>query len=168
MEAFGSTTNRNNFVLAERQINAAKGSIFGLEGPISVANFAQLSTRGAGIDDDAAEEALQEIRAVISVFRYLNDPLITTRYNNVAASLRAQLVIIEANTAGGTGLAAHFDEFWPDYQRQIEIFSQVWVQDRINQMRQIYNQIGPTPRNRLQVFAALLQLESQIPTMRLP
>ncbi|RWA12800.1 hypothetical protein EKO27_g2300 [Xylaria grammica] len=165
MEAFGSNTNRRNFILTQRQINAAKGAIFGLGAPISTQNFGNLAQAGAGGDGASEQRAMQEIRTVIAVFSYANDADVAMRIQNTDSLIRAQFAVIETYTQGGTGLSQLWGEFWPDYQRQVEIFAQEWVQSRITQMRQIYTQAQPAPQNRTSVLATLRQLESRIPDM---
>ena len=76
--------------------------------------------------------------------------------------------VLDANLAGAGTLTAHWDEFFPDYMRQIQDFAQQWVTDRIADVRRIYGQIGPTPRNRPSVLLTLIQLENQINQMTIP
>ena len=82
--------------------------------------------------------------------------------------MRAQLVIIERELPGGTGLAAHWDQFLPDYLRQIESFAQQWLLDRIGDIRDTYGRTFPPPQNRASVLATLTQLERQIFDMYIP
>ena len=104
----------------------------------------------------------------VAVFRYLQDTDVLQRFRNTRDSIRSQLQVIENNIQGATGLTAHWDEFFPDYMRQVRDFAQEWVTDRICDVRQIYGQIGPTPRNRPSVLLALIQIENQIRDMYIP
>ena len=102
------------------------------------------------------------------MFRYLQDPDVAQRFRNVRDLVRAQLVIIENELPGGTGLAAHWDEFLPDYLRQIGSFAQQWLLARIGDIRNIYGRTFPPPQNQASVLATLTQLERQIFNMYIP
>jgi len=87
-------------------------------------------------------------------------------FHTVIANIRAQLVLFEANTVGGAGLADKWDEFIRAYLQEVARYSQTYVSDRISQATFYY--VRTFPANAQQVYLALADIAADIPTMQFP
>ncbi|KAH8762287.1 hypothetical protein BGZ57DRAFT_956494 [Hyaloscypha finlandica] len=61
------------------------------------------------------------------MFEYIRDPDIITRIDTVAAGIYQDLLLIDQNTQGGTGLAAHWNEFYPSYFGQVSQIASTYI-----------------------------------------
>ncbi|KAH6707805.1 hypothetical protein BKA61DRAFT_739097 [Leptodontidium sp. MPI-SDFR-AT-0119] len=104
----------------------------------------------------------------IGVFKYLQNTDVAARFQNTRDLIRERLEIIEAELPGATGLVALWDECFEAILREIKRTAQEWLLARVNQARQIYTQVRPTPWNRASVFTTLTSLERQIMSMYIP
>lgn len=66
---------------------------------------------------------------------------------------RSEWALTEANTQGGTGLAALFDECFEALLRDIENRGQTWVRERIREIRSIYASAAAAGRKQLCSYA---------------
>ncbi|XMA20475.1 hypothetical protein WAI453_013266 [Rhynchosporium graminicola] len=167
-EAFGSTTNAAQFVLTDKEINGPKGRVMNLGVVTGIPQFEIWVNQGTAGNGTATESFLQSLRTAIGVFKYLQNTDVAARFQNTRDLIREQLEIIEAELPGATGLVALWDECFEAILREIERTAQEWLLARVNQARQIYTQVGPTPRNRASVFTTLTSLERQIMSMYIP
>ncbi|CZT52813.1 uncharacterized protein RSE6_14193 [Rhynchosporium secalis] len=167
-EAFGSTTNAAQFVLTDKEIIGPKGRVMNLGVVTGIPQFEIWVNQGTAGNGTATESFLQSLRTAIGVFKYLQNTDVAARFQNTRDLIREQLEIIEAELPGATGLVALWDECFEAILREIERTAQEWLLARVNQARQIYTQVGPTPRNRASVFTTLTSLERQIMSMYIP
>ncbi|CZT13600.1 uncharacterized protein RCO7_10835 [Rhynchosporium graminicola] len=167
-EAFGSTTNAAQFVLTDKEINGPKGRVMNLGVVTGIPQFEIWVNQGTAGNGTATESFLQSLRTAIGVFKYLQNTDVAARFQNTRDLIREQLEIIEAELPGATGLVALWDECFEAILREIERTAQEWLLARVNQARQIYTQVGPTPRNRASVFTTLTSLERQIMSVYIP
>ncbi len=61
-----------------------------------------------------------------------------------ATSIRTQLVLIEANTLGATGLVHHWDEYWQHLKLEMPNFSRQVVTDYIKLAINLFNEHRPS------------------------
>ncbi|KAH7073208.1 symbiotic chitinase [Paraphoma chrysanthemicola] len=102
-EAFGSTTNPNNFVFLESGVNRAKGAIEGFNRRMAdevLRRRIRSAVAGNGTASRIILESFHETRAV---FQYVNQEEVMTRTDNTVSLVRRALLIIERHIPSAVG-----------------------------------------------------------------
>jgi hypothetical protein len=86
----------------------------------------------------------------------------------VRDTVRAQTRIIENNQPGAQGLTDIWDEFLPDYLRQVENFAEDYVTGALTDIETIWNRDGTNNPLLRDVLETIRSLRRQIPDMKLP
>jgi chitinase len=90
----------------------------------------------------------------MAVYRYLNEPEVVSRIDDVANAVRRELRLWERVSAPANGIVAHWDENYPDYFRQVSLFSRNWVTARLNEIRMAFQ-----PANAPARFSVLVEVQ---------
>ncbi|KAK4164086.1 glycosyl hydrolases family 18-domain-containing protein [Cladorrhinum sp. PSN259] len=165
-EGLGSSTNRANFLLLQREVNRAKGEIEIFKRHMSDDRLRRRINGAIGGNQTAAEEVLQSLQETQAVFTYLNDPDVITRADNTAALIQTALRNIEAAIPQARGLAAHWDEFYPHYFSDVSAYQRQVVTNQTMAIRAAFQ--ASTSPFRDSVLRAVEDIENKIPDMKYP
>lgn len=121
------------------------------------------AVRGSGsVSSDGMQAFMGALRQTAGVFTYLNAQDVVTRLDATSAAILAQLRLIEENTPDATGLAAHWNEFYPHYFQQVSQFARDWGARMVQLAREEY-EANPNAPNRDAVLDELKKIENSIP-----
>lgn len=96
--------------------------------------------------------------------RYLNEPEMVSRIDDVANAIRRELRLWERISPPANGIVAHWDENYPDCFRQVSLFSRNWVTDRLNEIRTAFQPANAPAR--FSVLAEVQRLLDQVTDMQ--
>ncbi|EFW22555.1 conserved hypothetical protein [Coccidioides posadasii str. Silveira] len=159
-EAFGSTTNRENMVMTQRQINAQKQTVFDIQRRCSESQWHRWLRLLIEGDRTITQELLGNLRMVLSVFRYHQIGDVAKRTERTRDMIRDQYKLIGREHRSLRHLADHWSEFYDDYVTEIEEQSRDYLIDRINMTRDALR--GLLSRHHVAVRRALNLLEDDV------
>ncbi|KAK4139972.1 uncharacterized protein C8A04DRAFT_32543 [Dichotomopilus funicola] len=147
-EAFGSYTNVDPFLLAEKTMNQIKGAFAGFGPAIAMENLDEVFYDSIGGDTTAIREHARQkwmtyIQKSIALFGYLKHTEFQSHLDAVVSNVRTQLALTEQNTSGGGGLVAHWDEFWYVQKEEMSKFAQQQVRDQIMRLSYLVSRTRP-------------------------
>ncbi|KAK2742693.1 hypothetical protein FQN57_005148 [Myotisia sp. PD_48] len=111
-DALGGFQNEQNFHLLLQDINSAKGRLWSLQNTINPGEMEELMRTNP-------ERAIREMKEVIAVFSYLNQPSVRESMNTLANRVREQWELIQNayNTSSGANIRITW--FWDRYIRDL-------------------------------------------------
>ncbi|KAF4549719.1 Hypothetical protein D9617_20g027750 [Elsinoe fawcettii] len=155
-EALGSSTNADDFVLLDSEINGVKAKIWSLIQPVMFENVkenmeisAQLVTWEIPQGSDKTKPAnggersvaywLSPLKSVIGVFEYLNHKEVNDRLWNIDRKVRLALLEIKEFSSSNSGATAQavllkddWEIFFDDHLEQMALSARNWVNAVLN------------------------------------
>ncbi|KAK2750070.1 hypothetical protein FQN57_004562 [Myotisia sp. PD_48] len=162
MNGLGSTRNDGHFVFFLNGLNGIKMQLWRGNNPIAEEDMEKI------FDSLDPGPALQNIRMVISIINYLNEPGVRAGWVASANEVRAELARAMEAYAQSTGtssepLVAYWDEWLRDFLPGIANRARAWVQNWTRQMHQYWAvRTGPVANQAIEILSTFKSLASDL------
>lgn len=134
-DQFGSTTNRNGLMGADRDMNQLKGNIFNYRTQIQAQNTFNTNLQGF-ISGLVSEDVLfQRIRGAIEVFQYMHSDVASQVIRENRRALRTAAANIERAVPSLRGFAAFQAEFDNNWYTSFTTRAYSWLHSHLDQIR---------------------------------
>ncbi|KAL3420328.1 chitinase [Phlyctema vagabunda] len=161
-EALGSKTNMDAMVLLHEGTNGVKGALFGLNSPLNIDTFTKLIVNN--LKDP--EIWLTWLHNGIAVSRYLQDEIVSAKFDGILDAVTAQHEFIDTYALGADHYADRWREFVPVHLAQVQQHAVGWLIERVITTTRLYDNLHP--ENYGEVMATLNAIITDIQDWKIP